>query len=320
MRSVLAAGQGKINVNAVAAGAHTGKAAIYRRWPTVIDCIIDAVAGLSGPHPTPDTGDPRTDLQHLLRPLSRPWTFDDSVIGAAVTIAVSEPDLRACIDTTFIDPLRHSLRHIVSRYRPPATGTTSQVEHRLAVEIAVAVAEGWWCRRYLLQPAAADTSERRTQPGPDVDTMIDKVLLPLLGPGQKALLASRAPREKTIAGRALRFGAEALVSQVQNLTPASRPRSSGTSRVRDDRPRIDGSGHRTRTVLLVLQQSSSTPRSRGTRKDELAADVLNAVLVRAVEKPCLPCCGLGCLRGGCSPMTSSSAVTRGSCGYAWPRG
>jgi AcrR family transcriptional regulator len=49
-------------VEAVARAAGTGKAAVYRRWPTKIDLVIAAVQALQSPPEVPDTGTLRDDL------------------------------------------------------------------------------------------------------------------------------------------------------------------------------------------------------------------------------------------------------------------
>jgi AcrR family transcriptional regulator len=49
-------------VEAVARAAGTGKAAVYRRWPSKIDLVIAAVQALQTPPVVPDTGTLRGDL------------------------------------------------------------------------------------------------------------------------------------------------------------------------------------------------------------------------------------------------------------------
>ncbi len=51
----------------VATCAHTGKAALYRRWPRKEDLVVDALDhALPSPADLPDTGSLRDDLPDLL--------------------------------------------------------------------------------------------------------------------------------------------------------------------------------------------------------------------------------------------------------------
>jgi AcrR family transcriptional regulator len=55
-----------LTMEGVAAGAHTGKAALYRRWPRKEDLVVDALEhALPSPADLPDHGDVREDLLDL---------------------------------------------------------------------------------------------------------------------------------------------------------------------------------------------------------------------------------------------------------------
>lgn len=58
-------------MEAVAARARAGKAALYRRWSTKEDLVTAAVSRLLTEIPLPDTGDTRCDLTELLRAFER---------------------------------------------------------------------------------------------------------------------------------------------------------------------------------------------------------------------------------------------------------
>lgn len=58
-----------MSVEAVAARAGVGKAAIYRRWPAKEALVIDAIAQLIAEAPSPDSGSVRDDLVALAREL-----------------------------------------------------------------------------------------------------------------------------------------------------------------------------------------------------------------------------------------------------------
>ena len=57
-----------LTMEGVAAGAQTGKAAVYRRWPSKEDLVADALqAGLPSLDDVPDMGSVREDLLELCR-------------------------------------------------------------------------------------------------------------------------------------------------------------------------------------------------------------------------------------------------------------
>ena len=58
-----------MSVEAVAARAGTGKAAIYRRWPSKEDLVVDAISQAFAAAPTTDSGSVREDLVRLGREL-----------------------------------------------------------------------------------------------------------------------------------------------------------------------------------------------------------------------------------------------------------
>src|SRR5438477_13141160 len=61
-------GVGSLTMEGVAAAAHTGKASVYRRWPSKEDLLVDAMRhGLPPLDEGPDTGSLREDLLALLR-------------------------------------------------------------------------------------------------------------------------------------------------------------------------------------------------------------------------------------------------------------
>jgi AcrR family transcriptional regulator len=58
-----------MSVEAVAARAGTGKATIYRRWPSKEDLVVDAISQAFAAAPTADSGGVREDLVRLGREL-----------------------------------------------------------------------------------------------------------------------------------------------------------------------------------------------------------------------------------------------------------
>jgi AcrR family transcriptional regulator len=106
-------GLGALTMEGVAAAAHTGKASVYRRWPSKEDLLVDALDRALPPlDDLPDTGSVREDLLGLLRVLLeainsrtgcvvQSFMFDNSVDKALVEQVkrrAMEPRQRMLID------------------------------------------------------------------------------------------------------------------------------------------------------------------------------------------------------------------------------
>jgi AcrR family transcriptional regulator len=94
LRQLRTVGYAGLTMEGVAAGAHTGKAALYRRWAGKDDLVVDTIDHvLPSPCDLPDHGDVREDLLDLLRLMAG---FLNSPAGCALEslIADIEPDGR----------------------------------------------------------------------------------------------------------------------------------------------------------------------------------------------------------------------------------
>ena len=103
----------------VAAGAQTGKAAVYRRWPSKEDLVVDALrAGLPRFEAAPDRGSVREDLLVLCR-RARDAMFSRS--GLAVRAVVHECDapqaerFHGVIFEGVVEPTLMMLREVIER-------------------------------------------------------------------------------------------------------------------------------------------------------------------------------------------------------------
>src|SRR5438270_12477802 len=69
LEELAATGDGAMSIERVAERARTGKASIYRRWPSRFELVVDALEHTlpSLTEETPDTGTVRGDLLVLLR-------------------------------------------------------------------------------------------------------------------------------------------------------------------------------------------------------------------------------------------------------------
>jgi AcrR family transcriptional regulator len=70
-QELAAVGYGRLSIEAVARRAGVGKTAIYRRWSTKLEMVLELVTEVAWlPAPLPDTGSLRADLELVLA--SRP--------------------------------------------------------------------------------------------------------------------------------------------------------------------------------------------------------------------------------------------------------
>ncbi|GGV84338.1 TetR/AcrR family transcriptional regulator [Streptomyces griseoloalbus] len=108
-----------LTMEGVAAAAQTGKAAVYRRWPSKEDLVADALrAGLPRFDAVPDLGGVREDLLYLCR-RARDAMFSPS--GSAVRSVIYECDaaqaesFHAVIFEGVVEPTIKMLREVIER-------------------------------------------------------------------------------------------------------------------------------------------------------------------------------------------------------------
>ncbi|WP_059006292.1 TetR/AcrR family transcriptional regulator [Streptomyces specialis] len=81
-------GYAGLTMEGVAVAARTGKAALYRRWPSKADLVVDALDhALPAPEETPDLGNVRDDLLEHLR---QKTAVLNSSVGRAVQSLLAE--------------------------------------------------------------------------------------------------------------------------------------------------------------------------------------------------------------------------------------
>ncbi|WP_317619902.1 TetR/AcrR family transcriptional regulator [Streptomyces sp. CBMA156] len=83
-------GYARLTMEGVASAARTGKAALYRRWASKDELVIDALdATLPRPYDTPDLGSARDELQRLVEGFTEAMT---SRVGSALNALMGEID------------------------------------------------------------------------------------------------------------------------------------------------------------------------------------------------------------------------------------
>lgn len=164
-------GWNALTMEGVAAGAQTGKAAVYRRWSSKEELVADALqAGLPRPEPAPDLGDVRAELLDLCRK-ARQVMF--SRPGFAVRAVIHECDpaqaerFHELIRDGVVEPTVKLLRDVVER----------GIERG---EVRPGAANG-----YVLDVVPAMMMYRTKMCGSewgdaDLEEMVDELMLPLL--------------------------------------------------------------------------------------------------------------------------------------------
>jgi AcrR family transcriptional regulator len=152
-------GFNRLTIEAVAARAGVGKPTIYRRWPSKLELIIDAVQRLAPPFPTADTGDPLTDLRQIVPQLIADLT-SSPVSRANVALACdaqTHAELARGLAERYLAPRRAAIADILRR--GVATG---QLRTDIDVEMAIDLMVGASVYRWLVtaQPVDADAARR----------------------------------------------------------------------------------------------------------------------------------------------------------------
>ena len=109
-------GFGGMSMEAIAARAGVGKAAIYRRWSSKEQVVVESLRGHACTTiPMPDTGDLRADLTTMLEGIRRAMVGEDGpIMTAFVSEKARNPELRAEYDRAFVQERRAHLQHLIS--------------------------------------------------------------------------------------------------------------------------------------------------------------------------------------------------------------
>ncbi|GGC92351.1 hypothetical protein GCM10011512_19270 [Tersicoccus solisilvae] len=161
-------GYGGTTVEAVARAAGTGKAAVYRRWPSKVDLVVAAVRVLSAPSAVPDTGTVRGDLLACAMHYARPDARAARVLASLLSEIGRDAELYEVARASIGEPPVAALRAVLERWA--ARGAVdADAPIPLLAGIVPAVAFG----QVTLQRRALDVAT--------VTDLVDHVLLPALG-------------------------------------------------------------------------------------------------------------------------------------------
>ncbi len=127
--SLVENGYAKLSMEGVAKRAGVGKSALYRRWPSKIEMVIDLLAKLSVPVDAPvDTGTLRGDIRALLQDITN-WFTDPrmrSILPSLIAEYERNPALAEASATYIGNPRRAWAREALERAEQRGDVTTEQ--------------------------------------------------------------------------------------------------------------------------------------------------------------------------------------------------
>ncbi|WP_225826728.1 TetR/AcrR family transcriptional regulator [Streptomyces naphthomycinicus] len=162
-----------LTMEGVAAGAQTGKAAVYRRWASKEDLVADAlVSGLPRMEEAPDLGSVREDLLALCRQVRR---IMYSLPGVALRSVIHECDhmqaerFEEVIIGNVVEPTIRLLREVIVRGIERGE-VRSDAANGYVFDAVPAM------MMYRSKMCASEWNDR------DLEEMVDRLMLPLLRP------------------------------------------------------------------------------------------------------------------------------------------
>jgi AcrR family transcriptional regulator len=127
-------GFANLTVEAVAARAGAAKTAVYRRWPSKVPLVVDALVRSRPEWPIPDTGDLRSDLVALWKDLNPSTQRSvERLLPLAASYLSPDDDLAVLLRERYFEPRLRQVGQIVQR--AAARGEIrSEVDPQLAVD------------------------------------------------------------------------------------------------------------------------------------------------------------------------------------------
>lgn len=109
-------GYAGLSIEHVAERARTGKASIYRRWPTRLELVLDALDhAIPQPDELPDTGSTRSDLLTLLRQVADTMRSHTGDAARACLSPGVDDELAEAIRSRLLAPRKTAMLEILRR-------------------------------------------------------------------------------------------------------------------------------------------------------------------------------------------------------------
>jgi AcrR family transcriptional regulator len=111
-------GYDRLTMDDVAARAHAGKGALYRRWPSKAALVVDAVVAWRqefAPLSIPDTGSLRGDVEAVIANVPTTDVGQVALIVGLAAAASRDPELRAALSEHVLQRPRRAIREMLDR-------------------------------------------------------------------------------------------------------------------------------------------------------------------------------------------------------------
>jgi AcrR family transcriptional regulator len=110
-------GYAGLTMEGIACRAGVGKATIYRRWPSKVALVVEAVQSTTEPVPDPDTGSVRGDFEILTAKMVDKMTRSSAgrIMVGLVADAARNPELAEALRSGFIAGRRAALKVTLER-------------------------------------------------------------------------------------------------------------------------------------------------------------------------------------------------------------
>jgi AcrR family transcriptional regulator len=160
-------GYAGLSIERVAERARTGKGSIYRRWPSRLDLVLDALDHtLPDPGEVSDTGDVRADLLAVLQRIATVMRSRHGDAARACLGPDVDEELRNAIRVRLLAPRKAALLAVLRRAAERGEVRAEAVTERTA-EVGPMLLHGELLQRGLIDDEA-------------VVAIVDEVLMPLL--------------------------------------------------------------------------------------------------------------------------------------------
>jgi AcrR family transcriptional regulator len=162
-------------IESVAARAHTGKASIYRRWPTKQQLVVDAICGKFGETfdlldaPLDATISTRDALLQVARRMAQVVSDAGEAFRAAACEISRDPELATALEEQVACPKREAMVDLLQR--GVARG---EVRAETACELHAEVLPAMITSRIIVQ--------NRGVPDDYLERLVDEIVMPLLRP------------------------------------------------------------------------------------------------------------------------------------------